>query len=467
MGQEKQWEIVRSLREPEIERKLSWLFRGKWDPYTRAFAFATVAFAIYALAYAYVSSASISESVGYSIFIDAVTVFVALASYSRQSRSLVTSLEKTRHLELFTIASRKVSTPEDGSGTGERIVIFEILWKIFWSKIVQRFPKYAYPANKSSADKRWRITGLFTTLAVAVWIIIILAAHAYTMGPLKEGAWWWLGYSLYFAVITIWAIPIAMLPPRELQGITEQCWFVFKSHIVYDIPLFYAAVAFSYSLFFSEANAGVNPIAILQACELAFVVFFMGVVVVTLLDTSITIWTLLNSGQLNYLELMTADSYGGMGPFYSLINWNTIVFGILATLQFSRIIVPVLTSTHVPLGLSSVIYTIPAVIGVPLLMALTWGASVYFLHKRTIEIKQHYIMEDLRPNDDHETTQKQWPVPVRCLPERFRNKDELAVRDRIAHIQSWPRTSSIVATALGSGYLYIIRPLLASLGFPV
>jgi hypothetical protein len=466
LEQERQWELVRTLGEPLIESKLSWLFRGKLDRYTRAFVFATVAFAIYALAYACVSSITTLESGAYIIFVDAVSVFVALLAYSSQSGAMVTSLEKTRRLGLFTIASRKASTRENGKESGQRIVILKILTMIFWSLIVQNCPRCAYPPDKSDSDKRWKVTGLFTTSAVTIWIIIILVAHAYSMGPAKEGVWVWLGYSLYFALITILAIPVAMLPPREYQGITEQCWFVFKSHIVYDIPLFYAAVAFSYSIFYSQATTGVNILALLQAGEFAFVVFFGAVAVVTLLDTSITIWTLLNSGQLNYLELMAADSYGGLGPFYRLIDWNTIILGAIAMLYSLRVIIPVVTNAHSTTTLWSIVYTIPGVIGVPLLMAMTWAASVYFLHRRTIEIKEHF-MEDLRSKGDHENTQIRWPVPVRCLPKKWSsasNMDEFTMRDRITRIQSWPRTSSIVATVLSSGYLAILRPLLAFLG---
>jgi hypothetical protein len=467
LEQERLWGLVSSEEEePLIESKLSWLFNGKLDQYTRSFVFATVAFAIYALAYACASSMATLGSGAYQVFVDAVSVFVALLAYSSQCRAMMTSLKNTR--PLFTIASHKVSTPENGKERRRRIVILKILSTIFWSLIVQNCPRFAYPSDKSDSDKRWKVTGLFTTSAVAIWIIILLAAHAHTMGPAKEGLWWWLGYSLYFALITILAIPVAMLPPRKYQGITEQCWFVFKSHIVYDIPLFYAAVAFSYSLFFYQATTGVNILTVLQASEFAFVVFFGAVAVVTLLDTSITIWTLVNSGQLNYLELMAADSHGGLGPFYRLIDSNTIILGAIAMLYSLRVIIPVITNTHTTTTFWSIVYTIPGVIGVPLLMAMTWVASVYFLRRRTVQIKEHF-MEDLRSKGDHENTQIQWPVPVRCLPKKWSSvsdMDELTMRDRITRIQSWPRTSSIVATVLSSGYIAILTPLLHFLGLP-
>jgi hypothetical protein len=438
----------------EIETRLAWFIR-RLDPYSRGLVF-SVAFFFGCLGIGRILYTTWGPAFLSSIFLDSLTLLIAMAAYSHQARSLIDTLEDAKERGLFTIADTKVRYPSQ-NGSKPTIAAWGVVTKLFWTLIVQCFPSFAYvKRNRNIVDRRWAITAVFTIIAVSIWIFILVAC-AHKSGPGKEGPLVWLGYSLYLALITIWAIPVAMLPPDGFTGIAEQCWFVFRSHIVYDIPMFYASVAFSYSLFSSSAQpGGIGWSALFQGLELSFVVFFMGVLAVTLLDTSITVWTILNSGQLNGLELMTIDSHGGLGSFYSLNNWNTTLLGIVAIVQASKLVVGVLVTPGASLTQTAV-YTIPAIIGVPLLMTLTWGVSVFYLHKRIVSLKESMIARITREG----------------LLQGYQSEGLLATRDRLVRISSWPKAGSFIATALSIiatglsfAYPYIIKPLLAALGIP-
>lgn len=201
------------------------------------------------------------------------------------------------------------------------------------------------------------------------------------------------------------------------------------------IPTFYAVVAASSSLAKSVSVVG-NWTELLEPLEFGVLVFGMGVAVVTILDTSITYWTLANSDQITSLNLMDIDGYGGMGKFYSLITWNAVSLGSLSILQASRLLFPIRVS-KIPA------YVIPVILGVPLLLLLTWLVSNYFLYRRVSVLKQKYI--------DRVIIEKGIQGDPVLTSDEKRLLDTLDANERrnlVKMIRAWPRTGSVVVTVI-------------------
>jgi len=357
----------------------------------------------------------------YAPTVDAATVVLSLVIYRRQATYCLEQILKFK--DHIAVSGRSI---RDKYELGpERL--WNILTGLFWRWIVQNNHGWGWDQRKENEeDRRWLITVPFIIVASAGWLIL-LRTFGLTDNPVV-----WLLYTIYFSLITAWAIPFAMCPSQGSRGIEEQCWFVFRSHIVISIPSFYAVVAYSaWLLTMSRVGTFVDGL------ELSALAFALGVAVVTILDTSITIWTLANSHEVESLNLLSTDQYGGTGGFMNLITSNAAFLGALAVLQSSKFFFPVYIRPFPP-------YLIPPLFGVPLLLLLTYLVSNYFLHNMILSLKKKYLPLSVAGL----TGQQNVPRLANDEKTFLSSLSPFERRNFILNISTWPVPNSILITTI-------------------